>query len=100
MNLEHPWHEKTQGEVAKQGIGNEELQGIYEELLLMDYNKREALVENLFRQAKELDPKSYAAEIRDMVALLVNLDNSGVKGNPHNLQAGTLLNKLKDANSK
>jgi hypothetical protein len=65
----------------------------------MDSNKREALVENLFREAKDLEPESHVNEIRDMVALLVNLDNSGVKGTPHNLQAGTLLNKLKNGSS-
>lgn len=96
MEIEYPWHEKTQEEVAKQGIHNQELKDAYEELLLMEKNKREAVLDNLYQEAKELDPNTHANAIRDVVALLVGLDKSGVKGQKHNLHAGTLLNKLKN----
>lgn len=95
MSLENPWHDETQRNLANEEIHDEELKARFDTVLKMGKNRREACIDKLFTEAKELNPKEHAGQIRDAAIMLINLDNSDVKGNRHNLQAGTLLNKLK-----
>lgn len=87
----HPWHEKTQDKVAQRvQITDPNLQAFFNELLNADRIKREAALDTLYRQTKELDPAQHGDYIMQVASLLLQIGEK-CEVNPLNLQAGTLI---------
>lgn len=96
MEIENPWHEKTQEEIAELGSQDKDVARLRRDFLSMDKNKREAVMYKLYLEVKDLDPVQHEVDIINTAALLILVDKSAKDGNKHNLPAGNLLSKIRD----